>query len=216
MDSPTGPSDAELVSRCLAGRSDAWREFVARFRRPIWHIAYRFSATPEDADELTQDIFMRLLTVLPGYNPSGALGAWIRRVATNAGIDHYRKRARTPVTLPEEDAPEAPVPIWWSPESIAERREEAAIVRGLLDQLPPELAEPVMLRDLMDFDYPEIAERLGIPLGTVKSRIHRGRNALAKARRDVAARRAPAPGRPAVPPAGSSGAAGVGWRRNAG
>ena len=131
---------------------------------------------------------MRLLTVLPAYRPTGgALGAWIRRVATNAGIDHYRKRARTPLTIPEEDAPETRVPVWWSPESIAERREEAALVRGLLDQIQPELAEPVLLRDMMDLTYPEIAERLGIPLGTVKSRIHRGRRALLGARRAGAA-----------------------------
>ncbi len=166
--------------------------FVARFRKPIWGIAYRFSATPEDADELTQDIFMRLLTVLPSYDPSGALGAWIRRVATNAGIDHYRRRARTPGFVAEEDAPEFPAPASWNPETIAERREEAALVRRLLDQLPPELGEPVMLRDLMDLDYPEIAERLGIPLGTVKSRIHRGRGLLATARRAAAAGRVPA------------------------
>ncbi len=154
-----------------------------RFRTPVWHIAYRFTATPDDADELTQDVFMRLVNVLPSYRPSGALGAWVRQVATNVAIDAYRRRRRTPVLLSDEEIPEAPVPAAWQPDAIAERREEAARVRELLDRLPPELSEPLILRDLMDCDYPEIGERLAIPLGTVKSRIHRARRTLARARR---------------------------------
>lgn len=154
-----------------------------RFRLPVWHIAYRFASNPDDADELTQDIFMRLVNVLPSYRPSGALGAWIRQVATNVAIDAYRRRRRTPVLLSDEEIPEAPVPRAWQPDVIAERRDEAARVRRLLDRLPPELSEPLILRDLMDCDYPEIAERLAIPLGTVKSRIHRARQTLAHNRR---------------------------------
>lgn len=156
-----------------------------RFREPVWHIAYRFSSTSDDADELTQDIFMRLVTVLPRYRPSGALGAWVRQVATNVAIDAYRRRRRKPVLVPDEEMPEAPVPTSWQPDAIAERREEAARIRGLVDRLPPELSEPLILRDLMDCDYPEIAERLEIPLGTVKSRIHRGRQLLVRARREL-------------------------------
>lgn len=185
MESPATLSDARLVSQCLSGHEDAWQAFVDRFRQPVWYVAYRFCATPDDADELTQDIFMRLVTVLPRYRPSGALGAWVRQVATNVAIDSYRRRRRIPLLLAEEDIPEAPVPTSWHPDAIAERREEAVRVRRLLDRLPAELSEPLILRDLMDCDYPEIAERLGIPLGTVKSRIHRGRQTLARARREL-------------------------------
>ncbi len=185
MESPAQISDATLVRQCLSGHEDAWRAFVDRFREPIWHIAYRFAATPDDADELTQDVFMRLVSVLPRYRPSGALGAWVRQVATNVGIDAYRRRRRTPLLLSGDEIPEAPVPISWQPDTIAERREEAARVRRLLDRLPPALSEPLILRDLMDCDYPEVAERLGIPLGTVKSRIHRARQNLARARREL-------------------------------
>lgn len=128
---------------------------------------------------------MKLVSVLPSYRPSGALGAWIRQVATNVAIDAYRRRRRTPLLLSDEEIPEAPVPTAWQPDVIAERREEAARVRQLLDRLPPELSEPLILRDLMDCDYPEIAERLAIPLGTVKSRIHRARHTLAQARRTL-------------------------------
>ena len=176
--------DARLVNQCLAGHEDAWRGFVDRFREPVWHIAYRFCGGPDDADELTQDIFMRLVTVLPRYRPSGALGAWVRQVATNVAIDSYRRRRRTPVLVPDEEMVEPPVPASWQPDAIAERREEAARIRTLMDRLPAELSEPLILRDLMDCDYPEISERLGIPLGTVKSRIHRGRQTLARARRE--------------------------------
>ncbi|MDE2658988.1 MAG: RNA polymerase sigma factor [Acidobacteriota bacterium] len=183
MDSPVQISDAQLVTQCLSGHEDGWRTFVDRFRTPVWHIAVRFAATPDDADELTQDVFMRLVNVLPSYRPSGALGAWVRQVATNVAIDAYRRRRRTPLLLSDEEMPEAPVPASWQPDAIAERREEAARIRALLDRLPPELSEPLILRDLMDCDYPEIAERLAIPLGTVKSRIHRARQTLARARR---------------------------------
>ena len=126
---------------------------------------------------------MRLVNVLPAYRPSGALGAWVRQVATNVAIDAYRRRRRAPLLLSDEEMPEAPVPAAWQPDAIAERREEAARIRALLDRMPPELSEPLILRDLMDRDYPEIAEQLAIPLGTVKSRIHRARQTLARARR---------------------------------
>ena len=125
------------------------------------------------------------MTVLPRYRPSGALGAWVRQVATNVAIDAYRRRRRAPVLVPDEETPEALVPAAWQPDAIAERREEAARIRELVDRLPSELSEPLILRDLMDCDYPEIAERLGIPLGTVKSRLHRGRRLLVQARREL-------------------------------
>ena len=182
LESPAQISDAQLVRQCLSGHENAWQDFVDRFRTPVWHIAYRFLANPDDADELTQDVFMRLVSVLPSYRPGGALGAWVRQVATNVAIDAYRHRRRTPLLLSDEEIPEAQVPTSWRPDAIAERREEAVRVRQLVDRLPPELSEPLILRDLMDCDYPEIAERLGIPLGTVKSRIHRARQHLARAR----------------------------------
>lgn len=180
-----------------------------RFQRPIWHIAYRYTATRDDADELTQDIFMRLMTVLSAYNPTGALGAWVRQVAGNAAIDEWRRRRRAPQIAAVEEVPDAPAGPSFAPDAIAERREESARVRRLLDTLPAELAEPVLLRDLLDCDYPEIAERLNLPLGTVKSRIHRGRHALIAARREQLAAAGAASGAPG-PPQQEAGAPGRG------
>ncbi len=180
LDLPAQLSDAELARRCLDGREDCWREFVDRFGRTVWHVAYRFTATAEDAEELSQDIFMRLLTALPHYRPSGALGGWVRQVATNVGIDAFRRRKRAPRLLEAEEVPEPAAPAPARPDRLAESRDQAALVRRMVDELPEELAEPVMLRDLMEWGYPEIAGKLGVPVGTVKSRIHRGRLQLAK------------------------------------
>ena len=151
-----------------------------RHRKTIWQVAYRFTATAEDAEELSQDIFMRVLTALPHYRPSGALGGWVRQVATNVGIDTFRRRKRVPLLVETEEVPEVAAPAPQRPDRLAESRNQAALVRRMVDELPEDLAEPVMLRDLMELGYPDIAARLGIPVGTVKSRIHRGRLLLAE------------------------------------
>ncbi len=150
-----------------------------RFRKPIWQVAYRFTASADDAEELVQDIFMRLLTALPHYRPSGPLGGWVRQVATNVGIDSWRRRKRIPMPVENIEIPELPGPTPDRPDRVAESRDRAAVVRRMVNDLPEDLAEPVMLRDLMELGYPEIAARLDIPVGTVKSRIHRGRIQLA-------------------------------------
>ncbi len=179
LDAPAPISDARLVHECLAGSEDCWREFVNRFRKPIWQVAYRFTAGGDDAEELVQDIYMRLLTALPQYRPSGALGGWVRQVATHVGIDSWRRRKRIPIPVEGIEVPELPGPAPERPDRVAERHDRAAVVRRMVEELPEELAEPVMLRDLMEMGYPEIAARLDIPVGTVKSRIHRGRIQLA-------------------------------------
>ncbi len=181
LEPPSQYADAELAHHCLAGREDCWREFVDRFHKPVWQVAYRFTVSADDAEELVQDIFMRLLTALPHYRPTGALGGWVRQVATNVGIDSWRRRKRTPILVETGEIPELPGPAPERPDVIAERRDQAALVRRAVGELPEELAEPVMLRDLMELGYPAIAERLAIPVGTVKSRIHRGRILLAEA-----------------------------------
>jgi len=104
----------------------------------------------------------------------------VRQVATNVGIDAFRRRKRAPRLLESEEAPEPAAPAPARPDRLAESRDQAALVRRMVDELPEELAKPVMLRDLLEWVYPAIAGKLGVPVGTVKSRIHRGRLQLAK------------------------------------
>lgn len=176
-------SDRELVRRCRAGDSAAWEEIVRGFSRRVYNLAYRFTGRHEQAEDLTQEVFVRVYRSLDQYDPlAGDLSNWLMRLARNLVIDDYRRRTRTPTDLGDDlDQHEYHLRSGQDmPDRGVERSERARQVREAITKLPPDLRECVILRDIEELTYQEIVEILGIPLGTVKSRINRGRIELAR------------------------------------
>lgn len=176
--------DAELVRRCVAGDSAAWESIVRTHTRRIYNLCYRFTGQRQEAEDLTQEVFLRMFRTLKSYDPAqGALGVWLHRVSRNLLIDHYRatRHQRMTSSIDDEESPMVlPDTKSPSPHRAAELGELREMLQKALTRLSPELREAVVLRDLQGLDYREIGQTLEIPDGTVKSRINRGRAELAK------------------------------------
>jgi RNA polymerase sigma-70 factor (ECF subfamily) len=182
---------ALLVRRCVAGDAAAWEEIVQRYHRRIYNICYRFAGTPDDAQDLTQEVFIRMYRTLGSYDVGrGAFMTWVTTLTRNLLVDHFRKTKQDRMTdsldattsghedampLGERIPDEGP-----APDTGVQSREARETVHEALQKLSPELREAVILRDLQDMDYREIATVLKVPEGTVKSRINRGRAELAR------------------------------------
>ncbi len=179
-------TDQDLANRCLNGDEHAWEELVRRYHRKIWNVAYHFTGRSAEADELTQEIFLHVLGALASFDPGGSLSAWLGRVARNYAIDQYRRRRREISHTAKVEDPDELVRKEKDPSRAAnpdyqlEQKDLAAWIRSALDKLPKELGQAVVLRDLQEMSYEEMVELLGIPLGTVKSRLNRGRLELAR------------------------------------
>jgi RNA polymerase sigma-70 factor, ECF subfamily len=177
--------DAELVEKCRNGDRDAWEIIVRQRHARIYNLAYRFTARADEAEDLTQEVFLKVYRTLHLYrSESGALETWIVRLARNHFIDHYRKYKTERVkTGPLEDHHETavrPTVRIDTPGEVLERKETSDRVHRLLARLPDDQREAVILRDLEELSYEEIADLLEVPIGTVKSRINRGRIELAR------------------------------------
>ncbi len=175
---------ADLVRRCRAGDGTAWEAIVAAFSRRIFNLAYRFTSSVEAAEDLTQEVFVRIYKTLDQYDAKqGDLSNWLMRLARNLIIDDYRRRQRNPQDTYAEDVEVHAYhlhAVGGSAQKELERRELARQVQEGIDKLPSDLKTCVILRDLEELSYQEIVELLKIPEGTVKSRINRGRIELAK------------------------------------
>lgn len=176
--------DVQLVRRCLGGDAAAWETIVRTHTRRVYNLCYRFTARREEAEDLTQEVFLRVFRTLASYDATqGALGVWLHRVARNLLIDHYRATRRQKLevsledTLPFLEQKESAAP---RPDHLFARHELSETMQQALLRLSPELREAVILRDLQELDYREIARVLDVPEGTVKSRINRGRSELAR------------------------------------
>jgi RNA polymerase sigma-70 factor (ECF subfamily) len=175
---------AELVRRCRAGDGAAWEEIVQGYSRRVYNLAYRFTSRADTAEDLTQDVFVRVYRSLDQYNPKqGDLQNWLMRLARNLIIDDYRKRQRAPQDEIADDLEDHKYHLRSAGSSVQremERRELGAQVQSGIDKLSPDLRTCVILRDIEELSYQEIVDLLKIPEGTVKSRINRGRIELAK------------------------------------
>jgi RNA polymerase sigma-70 factor (ECF subfamily) len=175
---------AELVRRCRAGDGAAWEEIVQTYSRRVYNLAYRFTSRADTAEDLTQDVFVRVYRSLEQYNPKqGDLQNWLMRLARNLIIDDYRKRQRAPQDEIADDLEDHKYHLRSAGNSVQremEQRELGAQVQAGIDKLSADLRTCVILRDIEELSYQEIVDLLKIPEGTVKSRINRGRIELAK------------------------------------
>ena len=176
--------DSSLVGRCLAGDEGAWESLVKLHTRRVYGICYRFTNNDGEAQDLTQDVFMRIFKTLKSFRSGeGSFTVWLTRLTRNLLIDHYRRskleRASDSIedqlTILEERSAGA-----GRADGMLAGREASEILQAGLQRLSPELRETVILRDLEELEYKEIAGVLGVPEGTVKSRLNRGRAELAR------------------------------------
>ncbi|MFN2501284.1 MAG: sigma-70 family RNA polymerase sigma factor [Pyrinomonadaceae bacterium] len=182
--SATDIDGAELVRRARAGDGAAWEDIVAGYSRRIFNLAYRFTSNADAAEDLTQDVFIRIYRTLDQYNPKqGDLSNWLMRLARNLIIDDYRHRQRNPQNTMADTVDDHQYHLRAAGTSAhreMERKELASQVQEGIDKLPDDLRTCVILRDIEELAYQEIVDVLKIPEGTVKSRINRGRIELAK------------------------------------
>jgi RNA polymerase sigma-70 factor (ECF subfamily) len=179
---PSPPaSDAELIERCLRDDSAAWEAIVQRYRRKVFHISYKFTGKYDDAEDLTQEIFLKVIRSLDKFHRDADFSTWLSSVARNYCIDRYRANRREREVLVEDLLAFDLAPASsGNPHRALEDRDRRSFLRRGLDALPDKLREAVVLRDLQGLSYQEMAERLRLPEGTVKSRINRGREELGR------------------------------------
>jgi RNA polymerase sigma-70 factor, ECF subfamily len=178
---PPNPTDA-LVERCLAGDQTAWDQIVRQHWRKVFNLAYKFVGRHDEAEDLTQDIFLKIFKALHTFDRRANFQTWLISISRNLCIDHYRSVRKERETMARDvDASQlAPVSRERGPHSQLEQTDLRELVKLALAELPPALRQAVVLRDLQEFSYQEIADKLDLPEGTVKSRINRGRLELAR------------------------------------
>lgn len=173
--------DAELVRQFLAGDAQAFTELVRRHERRVYSVCLRTLGNAEDAADATQDTLLSVVRKLEGFRGDAAFTTWLHRIAMNVCYDHLRRAQRRPVlhrVLDDElPAHEAGPPVPDHADAIAEEQ----LVAAALAQVPEDFRIAIVLADMQDLPYEEIAKVLDLPIGTVKSRVHRGRLALARA-----------------------------------
>jgi RNA polymerase sigma-70 factor (ECF subfamily) len=177
------PSEIDaIIQRCLAGDQVAWEQIVRQHWRKVFNIAYKFTGKHDEAEDLTQDVFLKIFKSLDTFDRRANFQTWLVSVSRNLCIDHYRSVRKERETIDRDvDAGQlSPVALTISPIAALEHKDRAALLKKALDQLPPTLRSAVLLRDIQELSYQEIADKLRLPEGTVKSRINRGRTELVR------------------------------------
>jgi len=176
--------DSSLVERCLRGEEPAWEDLAKAYTRRVYAMCYRFTGSDSQAQDLTQEVFLRVFRTLKSFRAGqGSFGTWLTRLTRNLLIDNYRRTRQDRATDSiEEQLPmlEASGPLSAQTDGLLAGREASEALQGALQKLSPELRETVILRDLEEMEYREVALALSVPEGTVKSRLNRGRAELAR------------------------------------
>jgi RNA polymerase sigma-70 factor (ECF subfamily) len=170
-----------LIEQCLAGDQGAWEQIVRQNWRKVFNVAYKFVGKHDEAEDLTQDIFLKIFKALKSFDRRANFQTWIISISRNLCIDHYRsvRKERQTIARDVDSNDLQPATSDRGPYAQAEHQDLRAQLRQALETLPITLRTAVVLRDLQELSYQEIADRLGLPEGTVKSRINRGRIELA-------------------------------------
>lgn len=171
-------TDQEAVRRVLAGDTEAFSSLVERYGGRVYNIALRITNDADAASDCAQEAFIRAYRALHQYDPMLPFGPWIYRIATNASLNHVQRWHAHESPVGEAGLPESPEPDHSGPESSALQREELDEVLAAMRELPPHYRAALALRHLQQLSYQEVADSLDIPLGTVKTHLHRARAAL--------------------------------------
>jgi RNA polymerase sigma-70 factor (ECF subfamily) len=175
-------ADRELVQSALAGRESGFEELVRRYQRPIAAYVYRMVGDYDAALDLTQEVFIKVYNSLGRYRAEFKFSTWIYKIAHNAAIDHLRRHASRELALSSGDHNDRGEVVIESrrmtPEQESERKERCGEIETVIQLLPHAYRELIVLRHSHDLSYDEIAEVTGLPLGTVKNRLFRAREAM--------------------------------------
>ncbi|MDP8959204.1 MAG: sigma-70 family RNA polymerase sigma factor [Actinomycetota bacterium] len=157
--------------------SPTWEEVARRYGRKIYNFAYRLTGDPDDAADLSQEVLLRVQRGLPGYRP-GSFEGWLWRITRNAFLDEVRRRQRRPTSPLPEELDRSEMGSSPAPDEVLDGVRLGEDVQAALLELPFDFREAVVLCDVLGLSYQEIAEAVDVPIGTVRSRIHRGRKML--------------------------------------
>src|SRR3954451_20683371 len=183
-ESPTGqPATPDsLIEQCLTGDQAAWEAIVRQHWRKVFNVAYKFVGKHDEAEDLTQDIFLKIFKALHTFDRRAKFQTWIISISRNLCSDHYRsvRKERQTIASEVDTTDLQPASRERTPYALAEHHDLRAQLKQALETLPATLRTAVVLRDLQELSYQEIADQLQLPEGTVKSRINRGRLELAR------------------------------------
>jgi RNA polymerase sigma-70 factor (ECF subfamily) len=175
-------ADRDLVTQAVAGREDGFEELVRRYQRPIAAYVYRMVGDYEAALDLTQEVFIKVYNSLRRYRSEFKFSTWIYKIAHNSAVDHLRRHSHRGQALTNDfEGEQYELPIESrrpSPEQESEKAERRAEIESVVRGLPLAYRELVLLRHSQDMSYEEIAEVTGLPLGTIKNRLFRAREAM--------------------------------------
>ncbi len=182
-------SDADLARKALGGSQEAFRELVVRFERPVYSLLVRMVQEPMTAEDLAQEVFVKAYKRLSTYDPQWKFSSWLFKIAHNTAIDHLRKGALETVPLeapPSEEEGRGGLAAILAddglegPQAAAERRDLARHLEKAIGRLRPDYRLAVLMFYVHGASYQEICEASGLPLGTVKTNLHRARKELAQ------------------------------------
>ena len=180
--------DQDVVALAKQGSEPAFRELIRRYERPVYSLIFRMVRNRELAEDLSQETFIKVLNAVHSYRPEFKFSSWVFKIANNAAIDHLRKRELNTLSLEGSPHAQTPEMIEATAIQLAERGESALeevehkelgrTIEAAIERLRPEYRSCILLRHVQGHSYEEIAEILDLPLGTVKTYIHRARNEL--------------------------------------